>query len=64
MCTMREILLLATLYLFSSVLFNKHLDQSYILTYEIRKSGSSCRGSAETNPTSIHEDAGSVPGLT
>ena len=25
--------------------------------------GSSCRGSAETNPTGIHEDAGSIPGL-
>ena len=24
---------------------------------------SSPRGSAETNPTSIHEDAGSIPGL-
>ena len=26
--------------------------------------GSSLRGSGETNPTSIHEDAGSIPGLT
>ena len=26
--------------------------------------GSSCRGSAENNPTSTHEDAGSIPGLT
>ena len=25
--------------------------------------GSSCRGSAETNLTSIHEAAGSIPGL-
>ena len=25
--------------------------------------GSSCRGSVETNPTSIHEDVGSIPGL-
>ena len=25
--------------------------------------GSSCCGSAETNPTGIHEDAGSIPGL-
>ena len=25
--------------------------------------GSSCHGSALTNPTSIHEDAGSIPGL-
>ena len=26
--------------------------------------GSSCCGSAERNPTSIHEDAGSIPDLT
>ena len=26
--------------------------------------GSSCRGSVITNPTSIYEDAGSIPGLT
>ena len=25
--------------------------------------GSSCRGSVEMNPTSIHEDGGSIPGL-
>ena len=25
---------------------------------------SSCRGTAETNPTGIHEVAGSIPGLT
>ena len=25
--------------------------------------GSSCCGTRETNPTSIHEDAGSIPGL-
>ena len=25
--------------------------------------GSSCYGSAEKNPTSIHEDEGSIPGL-
>ena len=24
---------------------------------------SSCCGTAETNPTSIHEDAGTIPGL-
>ena len=28
------------------------------------KCGSSHHGSAVTNPTSIHEDAGSIPGLT
>ena len=27
-------------------------------------SRSFCRGSAEMNPTSIHEDVGSIPGLT
>ena len=27
-------------------------------------SWSSCCGTVETNPTSIHEDAGSIPGLT
>ena len=26
--------------------------------------GSSCLGSVETNPTSIHEDTGSIPGPT
>ena len=25
--------------------------------------GSSCCGAMETNPTSIHEDTGSIPGL-
>ena len=30
---------------------------------ERTKGGSSRRGSAETNPTGIHEDAGSIPGL-
>ena len=28
-----------------------------------KKRGSSCCGSAETNLTSIHEDAGLIPGL-
>ena len=28
-----------------------------------RQRGSSCCGAVETNPTSIHEDAGSIPGL-
>ena len=26
--------------------------------------GSSCCGSVETNPTSIHEDPGAIPGLS
>ena len=28
-----------------------------------KNSRSSCCGAAETNPTSIHEEAGSIPGL-
>ena len=28
------------------------------------KTGSSCRGAAETKPTRNHEIAGSIPGLT
>ena len=32
------------------------------MTAEVQE-GSSHRGLAETNPTSIHEDAGSIPGL-
>ena len=30
---------------------------------KVKNFWSSCRGSAETNPTSIHEDVGSIPGL-
>ena len=30
---------------------------------ELRSPGSSCCSAAETNPTSIHEDTGSIPGL-
>ena len=33
------------------------------LTEKKKKLGSSCCGSAETNPASIHEDTGSIPGL-
>ena len=50
------------------------LDLEYHLTHRIHsiynssisinKLLSSCRGSAETNLTIIHEDAGSIPGLT
>ena len=29
-----------------------------------RDAGSSCCGTAKTNPISIHDDAGSIPGLT
>ena len=28
-----------------------------------KRERSSCRGAAETNPTSIHKDTGSIPGL-
>ena len=31
---------------------------------ELEAIGSFCCGSAEMNPTSIHEDSGSIPGLT
>ena len=31
--------------------------------FKISKTGSSCCGTAETNPTSVGEDAGSIPGL-
>ena len=31
---------------------------------EMSGSGNSCCGAAETKPTSIHEDVGSIPGLT
>ena len=31
---------------------------------KVTADGISCRGSAETNLTSIHEEAGSIPGLT
>ena len=33
----------------------------YVCVYKMR---SSCHGSAETNLTAIHEDAGPIPGLT
>ena len=33
------------------------------MTSAKKKDRSSCCGSAETNPTSIHEDAGLIPGL-
>ena len=40
-----------------------HLYVRCTLLLKIRKFGSSRRGAAETNLTSIHEDAGSIPGL-
>ena len=46
-------------YLFFSEMLNQR-------NFGLKKCGirSSCHGSAETNLTSIHEDAGSIPGLT
>ena len=48
-----------------SILGNIELNQpGPLLGGEIRiTSRSSCCGAAEMNPTSIHEDVGSVPGL-
>ena len=39
---------------------------SYLRKLRLRKlsPGSSCYGAVETNLTSIHEDVGSMPGLT
>ena len=41
------------------------LNSGYRLTafYKKGNPGSSCCGAAEMNPTSIHEDTGSIPGL-
>ena len=37
---------------------------TYIHVIQVKKDmGSSCRGSVETNLTSIHEDVGSITGL-
>ena len=36
----------------------------YSRTVKVYNSGSSRRGSVETDLTSIHEDVGSIPGLT
>ena len=33
------------------------------MCYRKSRLGSSCCGAAEMNPTGIHEDAGSIPGL-
>ena len=43
----------------------RFLENTTSLSHEtVGKSGSSRRGSAVMNPTSIHEDMGSIPGLT
>ena len=42
----------------------KEIAKSKVKIKIIRTFGSSCSGSAETNPTKIHENAGSFPGLT
>ena len=42
------------------------MEESEDSTYVIKTSSfeSSCCGAVEMNPTSIHEDAGLIPGLT
>ena len=37
--------------------------KSLKLGFKLKRFWSSCRGSAKVNPTSIHEDEGSIPGL-
>ncbi len=37
-------------------------EHEFVYFYK-KMTGSSCRGSVETNPTSIHEDVGLIPGL-
>ena len=39
------------------------LNMLFYSAFKIEKFRSSCCGSGEANPTGIHEDAGSVPGL-
>ena len=38
-------------------------EHESLCPHKLRYIGSSCYGSVETNPTTIHEDAGSLPGL-
>ena len=40
------------------------IERNFLNLIKKKKNRSSYRGSAEMNPTSIREDAGSVPGLT
>ena len=42
---------------------SRYLGVTGSLCCTIEIEGSSCCGSAETNPTSIYEDVGSIPGL-
>ena len=48
----------------SKPLKSEYYNSIYIKTSEIQKKSSSHHGSAVTNPNSIHEDVGSIPGLT
>ena len=41
----------------------KHEEEYAFSISKNSVTGSSQRGTAETNPASIHEDAGSIPGL-
>ena len=38
-------------------------SKMYVNIAKKKKKGSFCCGTAEMNPTSIHEDSGSIPGL-
>ena len=43
---------------------SKHKIIEYVLFSFLKKFRSSCHGSADMNLTSIHDDTGSIPGLT
>ena len=42
---------------------NRYHFEKQKITLKTNSIGSSHRGSVETNPTSIHRDVGSIPGL-
>ena len=45
------------------IIITAMLSQQSIVRGKKNRLGSSCRGSVKMNLTSIHEDAGSIPGL-
>ena len=45
----------------SPIIFPKELQSNFII---LKEKGNSHYGSVEMNPVSIHEDTGSIPGLT
>ena len=55
---MRLMVILAVVTFFGGGILYNELGQ------HLEDLGSSCRGSTVMNPTSIHEDAGLIPGLT